>query len=271
MVFDTIFDGLVLLFGIGMVLHAGSILYHLSILLRLGRTDTGAIDKPGLVSVEGTIQKPLAEPLESPFQRKSGCLAKWTVKEYTGHDLQVGGGWTDFGTGYEAVPFIIDDGSGPVAIDITGDEQLRVLELELPDYDDDPIYEQDVAETPPDHITEFLNEYEAEIRDHQGETRVPTTKSGDEQGDRRYYEQVLQSGDRIYVAGFAEVTENPDPDDVPATIIASPDKELFYLSDREQKAAWKRRLARIGVTGCLGLALTWYGVAQFLPSVSFPL
>ena len=46
MVGDMLFDGLVLLLGIGMILHAGSIFHHLCILLRFGRTDTGAIDTP---------------------------------------------------------------------------------------------------------------------------------------------------------------------------------------------------------------------------------
>lgn len=71
-----LFDGLVLLLGIGMILHAGSIFSHLCILFRFGRTDTGTIDTPGLVAVEGTIQKPLEESLESSLQQKTGCLAK---------------------------------------------------------------------------------------------------------------------------------------------------------------------------------------------------
>lgn len=109
----------------------------------------------------------------------------------------------DFGTGSEAVPVVIDDGTGPVAIDVTGEDRLRRFELELPDQDDDPIYERDVTETASAHVRGFLNGYDTEIRNHQGETSVPTTENGDEQGDRRYYEQLLQTGDTVYVVGQA--------------------------------------------------------------------
>lgn len=268
MVVDTLFDALVLILGVGMIGHAASLLRHLIVLYRLGRTDTGAIETPGRVAVQGTIQTPIDEPIQSPIQQELGCLAKWTVEEYVGHSLGVGGGWTDFGTGYETIPFIIDDGTGPIAIDITGEERLRKLELELPEQDDEPVYEQDVTEPAPTHIHEFLTEFDDDIREHQGEASVPTTENGDEQGDRRYYEQVLQTGDTIYVVGHASVDANPDPHEVEVTISAD-SSDPFYLSDRERMSAWKRRLARIGVTGGLGVGLTWYGLAQFLTTITF--
>jgi len=86
-----------------------------------------------------------------------------------------------------------------------------------------------------------------------------------EQGDRRYYEQVLQTGDSLYVVGYATANSTVDPSEPKITICPPPEDATgpFYLSDSGRAQAMKRRLARIGVTGGLGVGVTWYGLAQF--------
>lgn len=267
---DIGFDGLILVFGLGALWHAVSVLSHQQTLREREPVETGSVGDDELVAVEGEIRGPTDDELTSPFRRQRGVVAKWSVEEYVGHDAAPGGGWREFGSGYEAVPFLVDDGSGAVAVEITGEESLRRLELELSEFGDDPAFEVDVTERPPRHVREFVEAND--VRDRQSETSAPTTESGPEQGDRRYYETVLGSGDRVYVVGYASESGDGSRGSAAATVSPPPDGAdgTFYLSDRPRSAALRQRLSRAAVTGGLGIFLTWYGVSEFVPGAPFP-
>ncbi|WP_170977453.1 GIDE domain-containing protein [Halorussus salinisoli] len=257
---------LVLLFGVGFVWQAATLVSHQRTLSRLETNQTGAVEG-GLVAVEGEVRGPVEDGLVSPIRRENGVLAKWAVKEYAGHEAGTGGGWTEFGSGYETVPFVVDDGSGPVVVEIDGEESLRKLEIDLEEFEDDPALELDVTERPPKHVREFLATHD--VREQQSETSVPTSEDGDEQGDRRYYETVLDSGDEVYVVGNA--TRYADTDSA-ATAVLSPSADgsgTFYLTDRGRSAVLRGRIARATLMGVLGVLLVWYELGRFAPGVQF--
>lgn len=266
-VLDTAFDGLMLLFGIGAIWHAISIWSHQRSLRKLEVRETGAVRDEGQVAVEGEIRGPVEDALTSPLRQRRGVLVKWKVTEYVGHDAAPGGGWTEVASGYEAVPFLVDDGSGELVVEISGEESLRELELEFDSFGDDPDVEVEVTEQPPRHVREFLDANG--VQERQPETSVPTTEGGDEQGDRRYYETILRSGDDVYVAGYA--TERAGGSDRSPSATVSPpqsgDDGIFYLSDRNRSSALENRLFRVVVTGALGVFLVWYGVSRLAPGV----
>lgn len=265
-------DVVILLFGVGFVWQATTLFAHQRTLSSLETSRTGAV-RDGLVAVEGEILGPVEDELVSPFREEPGVLARWSVEEYAGHELGTGGGWTEFGSGYEAVPFLVDDGSGPVAVEVDGEEALRRLEIDLDGFGDDPALELDVDERPPSHVRSFLES--RDVRDRQSETSVPTSEDGDEQGDRRYYETVLGRGDEVYVAGVATErgdATTPTPGSSVRTTISPPDdgeSGTFYLSDRGRSTALRGRLARVAVLGAVGVLLVWYELANFVPGVRF--
>ncbi len=260
-------DVVLFLFGISALWHAGTIWFHQESLRKLGTTETGAVRDGGQVAVEGKIRGPVETDLLSPFRQQRGVVAKWIVKEFVGHEVASGRGWWEFGSGYETVPFLVDDGSGPVVVEIVGEEALRKLELEL-DESDDPALELDVTEEPPAHVREFLDG--KDVRDRQSKTSVPTSDAGDEQGDRRYYETVLGSGDNVYVVGYASNrTDRSSPARVKLSPPPSEMDRSFYLSNRSREASLRRRLFRTAVTGSLGIFLVWYEIAKFVPDIPF--
>lgn len=268
-VFDVGFDVVVLLFGVGALWHAATVLAHQRTLRKQDLSETGRVNDEGTVAVQGEIRGPVEDKLTSPFERRTGVVAKWSVEEYVGHDAAPGGGWKTFGEGYEAVPFLVDDGSGPVVVEISGEQALRSVELELSAFGDDSALEMDVTEEPPRHVREFVEAND--VRDRQGETLAPTTEGGDEQGDRRYYETVLDSGDRVYVVGYATVRDDASWGTARMTISSPPEGEdgTFYLSDRDRSGALRQRLFRVAVTGGIGVLFTWYSVSEFVTGVSF--
>lgn len=258
---------LILLFGVGFVWQAVSLFRHQRTLSNLETSATGSV-REGLVAVEGTIRGPLADDLSSPIRGRPGVLAKWLVEEYAGHEAGVGGGWTEFGSGYDSVPFVVDDGSGPVVVEIDGEEALRRLELDFDGFDDAPALEIDVDERPPNRIRQFLETHD--VRDQQSQTKVPTSEDGDEQGDRRYYETVLDSGDEVYVVGIA--SERADAEtDASATISppSSGESGTFYLSDRGRSGVLRQRLGRVAVMAVVGALVVWYELSRFVPGVQF--
>lgn len=257
----------ILLFGVGFVWQAVSLFRHRRTLSNLESSATGSV-RDGLVVVEGTVRGPLEDELTSPIRGERGVLAKWLVEEYAGHEVARGGGWTEFGSGYESVPFVVDDGSGPVVVEVSGEEALRKLELDFEGFDDDPALEVDVDERPPNRIRRFLETHD--VRDRQSETSVPTSEDGDEQGDRRYYERVLDPGDEVYVVGVA--SQRADTETTATATISPPssgESGTFYLSDRGRSGVLQRRLGRVAVMAGVGALVVWYELSRFVPGVPF--
>jgi hypothetical protein len=252
----------VLLFGVFSIGFGVRRLVHQTNLRRLSTTDTGDVTDSGMVAVQGTIQGPVATALESPFEQTTGILTKWKIEEFAGHELGTGDQWSEMGTGYQSVPFVVDDGSGPVRVEVTGDEELNSLELELSAVDDEPVFEVGVSESPPAHAREFIAEHER--RERQPETSLPTWDV--EQGDRRYFEQTLSTGDSVFVAGCATPDVGDDPD-APVVRITSAGDGSFYLSDRRRADALRHHLKFVAFYFLFGAFLVWYSYTHLFPDL----
>jgi hypothetical protein len=262
---ETLFGGGVLLFGVFAIYVGIKRVWHQVGLFDNSIVVTGSIDEPGMVAINARIEGPVIDALRSPFKRERGVLSKWQLKEFVGHELGSGHHWWDWGEGYKAVPFLVDDGSGPVRVEVSGEEELNGLELDLAGFPGDPVLEVAVSEAPPDHVREFTDEHE--LRDRPPEADVPTWE--DEQGDRRYFEKTLTSGDEVHVIGHAEPVDSDDPN-APVAKITPADDRTFYLTDRRREGAVKHQLKRATVYFFIGGVCLWYGVAQFVPSIGFP-
>lgn len=263
-VLGTLFDGGVLLFGVFAIYVGTKRVGHHVGMFNNSVVATGSIDEPGMVAIDAQIAGPVIDALRSPIKQNRGVLSKWQIKEFVGHELGSGHHWWDWGEGYKAVPFFVDDGSGPVRVEVSGDEELNGLELDLAGFPGDPVLEVAVSETPPDHVREFTDEHE--LRERQSEAGVPTSE--DKQGDRRYFEKTLTSGDEVHVIGHAEPVDNDDPH-APVAKIGPADDGTFYLTDRRREDAVKNQLKRATAYYFIGGICLWYGVAQFVPSIGF--
>lgn len=258
---STLFDMGLFLFGVFSIGVGIQRLLHQVHLKGLPRTATGDVTDSGEVAVQGIIQGPVDSALESPFQQTRGVLTKWQITEFVGHELGTGHHWWEWGEGYESVPFIMDDGSGPVRVEISGDEELNALELDLSAVEDEPVLEIDVSESPPAHVREFIET--REIREQQSESSIPAGDS--EQGDRRYFEQTLSTGDTVYVAGYA--TSDAGDGSIPTITVS--ETSPFYLSDRQRADALTHRLKYVVFYFLFGGCLIWYTLGQLTPGINF--
>ncbi|MFC6953825.1 GIDE domain-containing protein [Halorubellus litoreus] len=158
-------------------------------------SDVEALTEPGPVALHGVARKPDFTGNRAPFSARSYLVAGWTVEEWRESDS--GSRWSTLATGHEAVPFVLEDDTGTVAIDFSEDADVtvdpdRMRERHEVAPDDSPPRAVKVFETKTDGIPEQrgsnLNVLDTERRD----------------GTRRYSEGLVTPDEEVYVLGTAE-------------------------------------------------------------------
>lgn len=212
---------------------------------RAERTATGAVGS-GPVAVEGTARA-AGEPLETPIEGEPCLCYRLRVRD---DRALVGRSWVTVEVREDGGPFLLDDGSGPVAVD-PGDAHL------------------DLARSTDESVSwgyrsvrvdDEAPEYVRGLAD-----RIP----GIERGDRlQYREETVEPGDDAFVVGAAEpdggstdrsradgagVREIDDgpPGDGPADAASATVRDggdYFLVSTRSGDAV-RRRLRRIVLLG----------------------
>ncbi|WP_169302490.1 GIDE domain-containing protein [Halorientalis salina] len=227
-----------------------------SLVAKTPTTDVRSIDDEGLVELKGRVK--CEEPFQSPIRDEESVLSAWEIDEWDERgntDM-----WETRASGVYAKPFVIDDGTGEVQVDIddrvVGEDAGRT-ELSLGPVDFDRLVASGVTvedvycsfdrfpvETtvppdadPPERIAEFV-EGETGISE-QTDSITNIVDIGNKHGERRYYEQTIEPGAEIYLLGNAEATADATyplgPDDVVITPPADGDGSMI-VSDQSEDA-----------------------------------
>ncbi|WP_096389656.1 hypothetical protein [Halopenitus persicus] len=88
---------------------------------------------------------------------------------------------------------------------------------------------------------------------------MPTSDAGPKQGDRRYDEASIDSGDDPFVTGVAS-----ERDADTGLVVTGAGDDRLLISDQGRRGATKNRLFGVAVLSVVGLLLLWYGAAPLL-------
>lgn len=158
-------------------------------------TDAGALTDPGRVALHGVARKPDFTGNRAPFSARSYLVARWTVEEWRESDTS--SHWSTLATGHEAVPFVLEDDTGTVAVDLSGDASVTV--------DPDRMRERhEVApdDSPPRAVQVFETKTDA-VGEQRGSS-LNVLDGGRQDGTRRYSEGLVTPDEEVYVLGTAE-------------------------------------------------------------------
>jgi len=158
---------------------------------RLWRNDPvpvmDAANVTGVVEVEGTAASG-GRTLQSPFTGTSTLVCEYKIQEWRSSGKS--SHWETLHENLNAVPFLLEDDTGSVAIDPEGAEYSLERDAEI---------ESGSGETPPEEIQEFLEKVGVE-REEGGKTSLGPISFN--RGDRRrYIERRIDAGDEIHVYG----------------------------------------------------------------------
>lgn len=199
------------------------------------------------------------EPLEAPFSDEDCLVAIWRVEEYRDDHDDDGGSWRTVESGTESVPFYLDDGTGWILVEPHPDVEYTL--------GDEPRIDVDAGDEPPAPVRRFLErEGVAPVARRLGS--FLTVQIGTKEGDRRYYQRLLQPGEDVYVFGTVQRDESVEGD----VVVRRPDGAAtpFMIGDApEAEVAAARRWAMwrlpagagIVTLGVLGLGYMTYWTA----------
>lgn len=227
-----------------------------SLVAKTPTTDIRSIDDEGLVEIKGRVK--CQEPLQSPISDQESVLAAWEIEEWDERgNTEM---WETRASGVSANPFVIDDGTGEVQVEIddrVAGEDAGGTELSLGPIDFNRLVASGVTvdnvycsfdrfpvETtvppdaePPERIAEFV-EGESGVSEQTGSI-TNVVDIGTEHGERRYYEETIEPGQEIYLLGNAEATADATyplgNDDVVITPPADGDGSMI-VSDQSEDA-----------------------------------
>lgn len=235
-------------------------------LSRSSFTVTGMVSDGDTAAVEGTVREAVDGTFESPIGQSEGTVAAvWRVDQFNGRGE---GRWQTAARGVRSVPFVVDDGSGPV-------------QVAFPDYEDAPTLMGswrpavtdgvavgnlvcEFEELPgvgkvtldgetPIHVREFVAE--TDPLDPKPEPMFQLFGVGNTFGDRRYYEETIQVGDDVCVMGAVSRDHSGGPGE-----ITEPQSGHAILSEQDYEDLAGGKL-RHGVAIGLGTCLFVAGVA----------
>lgn len=253
------FDGLLVLFGVGVLWLGGRQFRQGVAIARTPVRDVAAVDPDAdRVEIAGTVAA-ADGTVESPVEGAECVLATWSVEDYVGHEWGQGGGWTEQAEDYRAAPFLVEDGTGTARVELSGDLDLGSLEVDLSE-DDEPAFEVGPTDDAPPHLQSLVADRDG-VPD---ERDVLLARHEDDypHGFRRFSEARLAPGDEVYVTGAPAA---PDGEwGGPDVVVAPPDEGFFVLSDATEAGVVRQRLFRAAVSLVVGGLAAGYGGYQLL-------
>lgn len=221
-VFDLVWTGFSLLFvGFGLVIvHSGRKMRQRS--KRIEGTETTPVRElsPGTVEVKGTARPTGAgDGVDAPISEGEALVTTVEVEKYDSGG-EGGGRWKTLYEDEEAVPFLVEDGTGQVRVDPpTGG--LFEFELEREKVGG--------GEEPPEAIRRFV-ESEAGV-DEAARHDLGLLSVGER---RRYSEGLIRPGEEVYVLGEARETDGGWGEHH-FVVDGGTDPESFVLSDKSEE------------------------------------
>ncbi|MFD1565198.1 hypothetical protein ACFR99_16800 [Haloarchaeobius amylolyticus] len=248
--------------GIGFLWQAGILLRQRNTMTSPDAQQIQDITDGDTVALEGTVQAKQDETeglrtTTAPLSGETCVLATWRVEEYLGHEFSEYSGWTEQTENYVTTPFELTDESGTITIDIRGEQGYLETEFNLSGLDSPQETVAVDADVPPE-IQQFETTHDIPERTP-AYVDVPDTESGPTEGDRRYYEATVTTGDSLFVVGTAT-----DADGETEYVVRDSTGRRFYLADTERNGAARERAGAAVLFVSVGLLLLWYTLQPLL-------
>jgi len=238
------------------------------------------LSNPGTVEVEGTVRS-VAEPFSAPVTGREAAVAAWKVEEWDERgDTST---WREVARGIETPGFELDDGTETVAVapisardtagkwtqttGVSAADGVRIDDV-LAEFDAFPV-ERELGpdEEPPEWIRRLHRDHG--LYEDTGSI-TNAVDVGKKHGRRRYFEQVIEPGDAVYVLGHVRSREDAARESFrPAeAVVTDPEDGLFVLSNQSEQgiesefaSAARSRLVGGAVAVLLGglVAIVLYG------------
>ena len=158
---------------------------------RIAETETTPIRQltPGTVEIKGEA-RPVEEAslVQSPITRTESLATHVEVEEYESSG-EHGGSWKTKHEDQQSVPFVVDDGTGEVRVELSPDGNLNVEVTQT---------KVGSGDEPPEMIERYLERDDAIGEASRGS--IGPLSYGDR---RRYSEGMIEPGEEIYVLGRA--------------------------------------------------------------------
>lgn len=210
------------------------------------------IDGGGQVELVGEISGPAdGGGFASPIgQADDTVFAAWKAEEWNERGDQ--SSWRTLATGMRAEPFYIDDGTDQVRVEIEDRSSKKgflsrhwSLATEgvaaggvVSEFDDFPIKAEVEAESDsPTHIEAFVRGENALSK--QTESITNLIDIGNAHGDRRYSEQSLRLGEKVYLIGNAQAADSATTPLHPEDVVVTPinDGSFILLTSQRTRSS----------------------------------
>ena len=185
----------------------------------------------GPAELKGTA-KVLEHTVTAPFSDEDCLVASWEVEEWEQTDDN--SYWKTIEDGVFAADFTLDDGTGTITVDATGPAEYVI------NRGSGNRVRVDVDETPPTHVADFLDR-----ADTPGDSSnmFSAIDIGNQEGDRRYTQNLLRPGDDAYVYGAVRRRETAD--ETGHLVVGAPDEDvdagMFMISDQRESTLLDKR------------------------------
>jgi hypothetical protein len=196
----------------------------------------------GPVVVEGTARARGDDLVEAPMLDAAGVHVVTRVEEYSSDEVgdQKGTAWDTVYATVESVPFVLDDGTGEIPVEVPDGGDVKL---------DPEVFEAEAGEAPPEPVQRWLE---------------TTDLDADEVDPHRAYKQaVLEDDETAYAMGEAVVDDDGElvlgADDYPGEFVVS-DMGADELADEEGYGRGGYAIgAVLFAVGAVPLAFIWLG------------
>lgn len=268
----VLFGGLGLLIGVSMI-RKGFRLRKQRNLVQETPTEEVESVSLGQSELKGTARPAEQGTITAPFSDEETLVADWKIEEYEVTEDSEGdesGSWHTEASGVEQVPFQVDDGTGELLV--------------RPD--EDAVYEIDESEE--DRLEIGVNgATPSKIREFEKKNGISAASGhdshgGHHEGDRRYYQHLLQPGEDTYVFGVVQrrddVRSSSNEENLVVERVDEGDEDLesmFMIGDKNEEEIIEDRKYAIlyfpagALVSTIGFGILLVGGLELLGLTSF--
>jgi len=203
--------------------------------------------RSGPVEIEGTATVDEGRTVETPFTGTE-CLAyEYEAQEYRSSGKN--SSWRTLEEGGDAVPFVVEDGTGRVRVDPSG----AALHFE------EHATRVDAGSEPPERIAQYIESTDdIDIQDGTADLVITEVNYGN---DQKFVERRLDVDEDVYVYGEADrAAAGGWGSGLVDAVVADGDRTpVFVVSDTSERGtAWRigKKAVGMGAFGLLWLGLT---------------
>jgi hypothetical protein len=208
------------------------------------------VDTPGLVELKGeVVPADGGDTMQAPLSVENCVAAGWEVEEW--NESGKSSSWNTIGSGYDAVPFLVDDGSAQIRVEPgTGSDAtdwtsgLSIGDLDHSVSVNGATFDFDRLSTvhqvePGDSTPRAVENFESSVPGvhEQSGSMFDALDFGKKHGERKYKEGTVEPGDDVYLLGTVTTADgdaHPDRRLRPEDAVVRPGDDEFILSTRSE-------------------------------------